>query len=392
MGIIGGSTLGVWRVASRAFSAAEPPPPTPVEVGDCTYWEETLAPGMSLVGTGRQTLPFEVAGDLSSAGDPGYDSAAWIPSRFTPIAAPDPDENNTGWYRRNVFQGTPPWGRAYSPTVCDMGKGDKETYVRVELRHGAAQVLKSTIDQWKADPKKYRRAGYTDLSRLTQELMPFDEREGDATGGDPSYTRSFNPGKDRTRNRVERVFANKKSAIIDPHDATPHWYEWQIYLEPGWPGQWIAQQAECAVTVLLVKRQSAFFSFYVGRGDADAENGLAKFQWSANGGHAAHQLQRQKTMAMNDIAGKWLHIRLEISFAREGWFTLKLRENNGAMSTIWSQKPADTSDGFNVTNSTHLLYGIYATGAMQVGSDGWYNPDAGRRTVAWYTGVRSGRL
>ena len=96
---------------------------------------------MALVGNARQTSAFEVAGGMSTSSAQGFDSAAWMPGRFTPIKAANPDKDNPGWYRRNVYQGVPPQGAAFSPTLADYGDGKKPTYGRASDAEGADRRL-----------------------------------------------------------------------------------------------------------------------------------------------------------------------------------------------------------------------------------------------------------
>jgi hypothetical protein len=378
--------------AASADSASDAPPAADSgsPPGQVTHWEETLAPGMALVGNARQTSAFEVAGGMSTSSAQGFDSAAWMPGRFTPIKAANPDKDNPGWYRRNVYQGVPPQGAAFSPTLADYGDGKRPTYVRVELRRGARQVLKGPIDAWKADKATYSAFGYTGLKRVVRELMEYDERVGDAL----QYGRSWAPSSDDTRNRVERVFEGKVSAVAD-NDTKPRWFEWNVYLEPGWPGQWAAQTGKTKLSILQIKRTSAFLSFYCTRGDANGAKGQATFNWADNGpvGGGVDLDPQTKTIPLSQIVGVWIQVRVEAKFAVNGWFKIYLRFGSGPLKLFFEQSPANMRDGGASTfGTTHPTYGMYATGALNIGNDGWFNPKAGRRTVVWYTGVRAGAL
>ena len=73
---------------------------------------------------GKDSVPFETAGGLGSQSW-GHTSA-YI-------------DEASGYYRFNVFQGTPAFGVAPNPTSADYGDGSQPTDVRFELRRGALQ-------------------------------------------------------------------------------------------------------------------------------------------------------------------------------------------------------------------------------------------------------------
>jgi hypothetical protein len=187
-------------------------------------------------------------------------------------------------------------------------------------------MLKGPTDAWKADKATYSAFGYTGLKRVVRELMEYDERVGDA----PQYGRSWTPSSDDTRNRIERVFEGKISAVAD-NDTKPRWFEWNVYLEPGWPGQWVAQTGKTKLSILQIKRTSAFLSFCCTRGDANGAKGLATFNWADNGpvGGGVDLDPQTKTIPLSQIVGVWIQVRVEAEFAVNGWLKIYLRFGSG---------------------------------------------------------------
>src|SRR5438128_1608563 len=88
-----------------------------------------LAPEMRWVG--KDSVSFEAAGGLGGQ-KWGHTSASI--------------DEASGYYRFNVFQGTPAFGAAPNPTSANYGKGSQPTYVRFELRRGALQRARDWVD------------------------------------------------------------------------------------------------------------------------------------------------------------------------------------------------------------------------------------------------------
>lgn len=282
------------------------------------------------------------------------------------LVGPDDVRSEAYDHRLGVFQGTPPGGPFSTPSSIDYGNGAQPTYVRFEMRDGAAPSSALVGPAYDNYP------------------------------GDTSYSYPDNP-----RARIERSFTNAESGFTGadhPNPNTTYFYELTFFIPRTFP---LAHLKNLQTATGMPRFNVAQLPIMIVNDDGTPGSGeaypaiISILQPGQPGPHAEFFLLRDRTQAQRTIAlgsdddflGKWNTVRVETEFSESASGRLLL---NGSEVTNWSGELTLRS-----TDTLQMLafrYGAYGYDfVMPNGRQDLYIPGE-RETYVLYTELKFGTV